>query len=178
MEGRKRGSLASLFPDAATVSSGGGGGSKRESYASSSEGVGGVGGHVGYPIVTIEEATVDGHGCVDDDDEEEDEDRMLVDGDGEEEDGMDVDGEEDSNADVREGGNVPATTPVKQQKTRTRPVSEQLLRGRPKAVYEDDEGSFFLFLFSFPSFLHFYFSRFVALLLFSRCPFLPLSLYV
>ena len=125
-EGRKRGSLASLFPD-----------SRRGSYASSEggreeKGGGRVG---GYPIVTIEEATVDGHGSVDDDD-----DRMLVDeesghrGFGESEDGMDVDDDDDE-------APAPTETPVKQQKVRTRPVSEQLLKGsRPKAVYEDDEG--------------------------------------
>ena len=137
VEGRKRGSLASLFPETA----------RRTSYASSEGGwgsgadeKGGVG-HVGYPIVTIEEATVDGHGCVDD---EEVEDRMLVDeSEHQEEDRMNVDGDE-----------APATTmtPVKQQKTRTRPVSEQMLKGsRPKAVYEDDEGSFFFSFISFSS---------------------------
>ena len=141
LEGRKRGSLASLFPD-----------SRRGSYASSEgareEKSGGRMG--GYPIVTIEEATVDGHGSVDDDD------RMLVDeesgyrGFGDSEDRMDVDVGHD-------GAPGPTETPVKQQKVRTRPVSEQLLKGsRPKAVYEDDEGSLLFFVIFIP-FLYFIF---------------------
>ena len=88
LEGRKRGSLASLFPD-----------SRHGSYTSSEAGgreeKGGGGRMGGYPIVTIEEATVDGHGSVDDDD------RMLVDeesvhcGFGDSEDRMDVDDDEE-----------------------------------------------------------------------------------
>ena len=58
--------MASLFPD-----------SRRGSYASSEGGREEKGGRIGgYPIVTIDEATVDAHGCVDDGDED---DRMLVD---------------------------------------------------------------------------------------------------
>ena len=62
LEGRKRGSLASLFPDSRrgwyTSSEGGGPGSGEERNGGRRVG--------GYPIVTIEEATVDGHGfgCV------------------------------------------------------------------------------------------------------------------
>jgi serine/arginine repetitive matrix protein 2 len=151
-EGRKRGSLASLFPD-----------SRRGSYASSEGGreERGSGRMGGYPIVTIEEATVDGHGSVDDDD-----DRMLVDeesghrGFGDSEDRMDVDDDGDQ-------APAPTETPVKQQKVRTRPVSEQLLKGsRPKAVYEDDEGSFaalfVIFLIFFYSFSLFFFKFFIS----------------
>jgi hypothetical protein len=67
LEGRKRGSLASLFPD-----------SRRGSYALSEGGREEKGGGRmgGYPIVTIEEAKVDGHGCVSGD---KDDDRKLVD---------------------------------------------------------------------------------------------------
>ncbi|KIM47258.1 hypothetical protein M413DRAFT_271782 [Hebeloma cylindrosporum] len=123
VEGRRRGSLASVFPDA----------TKRGSYASSSEG---VGGGVGYPIVTIEEATVDGHG---------DEDRMVVDkysGDRMDVDEVEVEADSEGVGEGNDaGGEEVAATPVKQQKIRTRPMSEQLLgRSRPKPVYEDDEG--------------------------------------
>jgi serine/arginine repetitive matrix protein 2 len=45
---------------------------------------------------------------------------------------------------------VVVATPVK--KTRARPMSEQPLgRGRPKPMYEDDEGTLLIFLFSFNS---------------------------
>jgi len=78
LEGKKRDSFASFFPD-----------SLRGSYASS-EGGGRKSGDErtggrrmgGYPNVTIEEAMVDEHRCVGDDDEE---DRVLV---GEEERGL------------------------------------------------------------------------------------------
>ena len=66
LEGRKHDPLASLFPD-----------SRRGSYASSKGGREEQGGGCmgAYPIVTIEEATVDGHGCMSGNED----DRMLVD---------------------------------------------------------------------------------------------------
>ena len=67
-----------------------------------------------YPIVTIEEATSDGHGDVDEQEEEVD---------------RDVNNQVNSTA-----------TPVKR---RARPMSEQLLgKSRPKAIHEDDEGEY------------------------------------
>ncbi|KAF5312056.1 hypothetical protein D9619_003769 [Psilocybe cf. subviscida] len=85
-----------------------------------------------YPILTIEEATNDGHCALRDDDDEEDEaealreefDRMRA-GNG----GADEDGEEEE----------VQRTPVK--KSRRRPMSEQLLgKSRPKPMHEDEEG--------------------------------------
>ncbi|KAF9560634.1 hypothetical protein CPC08DRAFT_466596 [Agrocybe pediades] len=75
-----------------------------------------------YPILTIEEATADGHGLPADWDEPlEDDDSGK---------GEDIEDEECAK---------PAATPVK--KARARPLSEQLLgRTRPKPMYEDDEG--------------------------------------
>ena len=68
-----------------------------------------------YPILTIEEATADGHDDL-----------------GEEEMG--------SKKKFMEVGDVPSATPVKR---RIRPLSEQLLgRARPKAIHEDEDGWF------------------------------------
>jgi len=67
-----------------------------------------------YPILTIEEATADGHGDL----------------------------EEDEMGDKKKSvdGNLPSATPVKR---RIRPLSEQLLgRARPKAIHEDEDGRF------------------------------------
>ena len=66
MEGGKRGSLVSLFPDLTRASSEAGGWGSGEER-------GGGGRMGGYPIVTIEEATVDGYDrCVGDDEGDED----------------------------------------------------------------------------------------------------------
>ena len=67
-----------------------------------------------YPILTIEEATADGHG--------------------------DPEEEMGSNKKFVGVGDVPSATPVKR---RIRPLSEQLLgRARPKAIHEDEDGWF------------------------------------
>ena len=91
-DGRRRTPLSSIFPSQQTDTP-----PKRHSY----------------PIVTIEEATSDGHGSPDDDEvlqEPEEPQRQQ-----------------------------PVATPVK--KARLRPLSEQLLgRSRPRPTYEDDEG--------------------------------------
>lgn len=72
-----------------------------------------------FPIVTIEEATTDGH----DDESDNIHDSLVYGG------ILKEDEKKDS----------PQTTPVKRQ--RVRPMSEQLLgKARPRAVYEDDEG--------------------------------------
>ncbi|KAF9449617.1 hypothetical protein P691DRAFT_799115 [Macrolepiota fuliginosa MF-IS2] len=71
-----------------------------------------------FPIVTIQEATVDGHG----DESEEIHDSLVYGG------------------ILKEGEKIeePRQTPVKRQ--RVRPMSEQMLgRARPRAVYEDEE---------------------------------------
>jgi serine/arginine repetitive matrix protein 2 len=69
-----------------------------------------------YPIVTIEEATSDGHGDPDDDAVFQEEPQRQQ----------------------------PAATPVK--KARLRPHSEQLLgRSRPRPTHEDEEGQFIIF---------------------------------
>jgi hypothetical protein len=74
-----------------------------------------------YPIVTIEEATADGHG--------EDLDDPIDESEGE--------GEEEKSEEM-----AAAATPVK--KPRARPLSEQLLgRSRPAPMHEDDDGRFF-----------------------------------
>jgi serine/arginine repetitive matrix protein 2 len=141
VEGRRRTSLASVFPQARRLSA---------STSASTEEEAAEEVVVRYPIVTIEEATVDGHGCLDDDEEDE---RMMVGSDSEngleeEEDRMNVD-ESEKGLDIPAVPAV-AATPVK--KARTRPMSEQLLgRGRPKPMYEDDEGTLLIFLFFFPT---------------------------
>lgn len=75
-----------------------------------------------FPIVTIEEATMDGHEV----DTEDIHDSMVYGG------------------ILKEGERIekePETTPVKRQ--RIRPMSEQLLgKARPRAVYEDEEGMY------------------------------------
>ena len=94
-EGRRRTPLSSIFPSQQPGTP-----PKRHSY----------------PIVTIEEATSDGHGG----------------------------SEEDEMLQEEPQRQQPAATPVK--KARLRPLSEQLLgRSRPRPTHEDDEGQFVLF---------------------------------
>ncbi|KAF8148662.1 hypothetical protein B0H34DRAFT_802878 [Crassisporium funariophilum] len=83
--------------------------------------------YVGYPILTIEEATSDGHGRPDSEEEYDgSEDSMVVDEVEQEERG------EEKKVEMEK-------TPVK--KARARPLSEQLLgRSRPRPMYEDEEG--------------------------------------
>lgn len=74
-----------------------------------------------FPIVTIEEATVDGHGDESEIHTEEIHDSLVYGG------------------ILKEGENREELTPVKRH--RVRPLSEQLLgKARPRAVYEDEEG--------------------------------------
>ncbi|KDR69956.1 hypothetical protein GALMADRAFT_898782 [Galerina marginata CBS 339.88] len=97
-----------------------------------------------YPILTIEEATSDGHGRMDyDDDEEEEGEEMIGSDDGSAEfAALDEDEEQDTRKGLATGegeDEKPAATPVK--KARARPLSEQLLgRSRPRPMYEDEEG--------------------------------------
>ena len=96
-EGRRRTPLSSIFPSQPPGTP-----PKRHSY----------------PIVTIEEATSDGHGGPDDDEVLQEEPERQQ----------------------------PAATPVK--KARLRPLSEQLLgRSWPRPTPDDDEGQFILFYF-------------------------------
>ncbi|KAF8867965.1 hypothetical protein CPB84DRAFT_1810241 [Gymnopilus junonius] len=84
-----------------------------------------------YPILTIEEATNDGHGAYLDDDEEEGDVAL-----GSEEGSVD---EQEQVYEEKAKEEKKMDTPVK--KARARPLSEQLLgKSRPKAMYEDDEG--------------------------------------
>jgi len=78
LEGKKRGLLASFLPDSfrGSYASSGGGGRGSDDERTGGRRMG------GYPIMTIEEAMVDGRGCVGDDDED---DKVLV---GEEERGF------------------------------------------------------------------------------------------
>jgi len=120
-EGRRRTPLTSVFPEVRKsleeVEIG-----KRLLQGEIEEEVEEEGQNFRYPILTIEEATSDGHGLPADWDE------PIEDDDSAE--GVDVDEHEQSK---------PAATPVK--KARARPLSEQLLgRTRPKPMYEDDEG--------------------------------------
>jgi len=95
-EGRRRTPLSSIFPSQQPGTP-----PKRHSY----------------PIVTIEEATSDGHGGPD-------EDEVLQ--------------------EPQFERQQPAATPVK--KARLRPLSEQLLgRSLPRPTHDDDEGQFILF---------------------------------
>ncbi|KAF8814601.1 hypothetical protein BYT27DRAFT_7249906 [Phlegmacium glaucopus] len=88
-EGRRRTPLSSIFSQQAP--------SSPEQYP--------------YPILTIEEATSDGHGAPDDDEILQEEPQQEL----------------------------PAATPMK--RARVRPLSEQLLgRSRPRPMHEDDEG--------------------------------------
>lgn len=103
-EGRRRTPLSSIFPSQQPGTP-----PKRHSY----------------PIVTIEEATSDGHGGSDDDEVLQEEPQQQQ----------------------------PVATPVK--KARPRPLSEQLLgRSRPRPMIEDDEGRFISVMFHSILFLH------------------------
>ncbi|KAF9482957.1 hypothetical protein BDN70DRAFT_892146 [Pholiota conissans] len=107
VEGRRRTPLTSVFPEVAPSEEEGMDiGAEREERRGS------------YPILTIEEATADGHGPPDDDEE-------IM--------------EEDEGSVEEEVAVSQAATPVK--KARPRPLSEQLLgKSRPKPMYEDEEG--------------------------------------
>lgn len=143
IEGRRRTFLASVFPQARRLSASTSASAEEEEVVEEVV--------ARYPIVTIEEATVDGFSCLDDEEEDE---HTVVGSDSEngfeeeEEDCMDVDGFEKVDNSVSMPEPAVAATPVK--KSRARPMLEQLLgRGQLKRMYEDDEGTLITFLVSF-----------------------------
>ncbi|KAF6758956.1 hypothetical protein DFP72DRAFT_164935 [Ephemerocybe angulata] len=133
VEGRRRKGIVDIFPEIAGVSSKGAGEEGKEMKEDVKEGR-----EVEvkeevrrYPIVTIEEATADGHGEGLYDPLSDYEDSLP--GHRDDEDELGGEGEESVNT-IKD-----VATPVK--KPRVRPVSEQLLgRARPEAVCEDEDG--------------------------------------
>ncbi|KAF8959872.1 hypothetical protein BDZ97DRAFT_1666634 [Flammula alnicola] len=113
VEGRRRTSLAAVFPEVQPQQQPVMGSPASVASTATAEGR-----RHSYPILTIEEATVDGHGVRDDDE-------MVV--------------EEEKCQEEEVVQPSVAATPVK--KARARPLSEQLLgKSRPKPMYEEDEG--------------------------------------